>query len=113
MDVLPLCLRAATSRIRFILLTPTPPRRFRAPRCPPAPLSSPSPRPAPPRLRDPLTQEIIDEALVLWFPAPHSETGEDVAELQLHGGRAVIAATLAALGRLEGLRPAGAGEVTP
>ena len=35
--------------------------------------------------------EIIDEALILWFPAPHSETGEDVAELQLHGGRAVVA----------------------
>ena len=64
------------------------------------------------RLRDPLKQEIIDEALVLWFPAPHSETGEDVAELQLHGGRAVIAATLAALGRVEGLKPAEAGEFT-
>ena len=38
------------------------------------------------RVRDPQTNEIIDEALVLWFPAPHSETGEDVAELQRHGG---------------------------
>jgi len=56
--------------------------------------------------------EIIDEALALWFPAPHSETGEDVAELQLHGGRAVIAAVLDALGRVEGLRPAEAGEFT-
>ncbi|MBI2713246.1 MAG: tRNA uridine-5-carboxymethylaminomethyl(34) synthesis GTPase MnmE [Rhizobiales bacterium] len=64
------------------------------------------------RLRDPRTADIIDEALVLWFPAPHSETGEDVAELQLHGGRAVIAATLAALSRVEGLRPAEAGEFT-
>ena len=63
-------------------------------------------------MRDPQTNEIIDEALVLWFPAPHSETGEDVAELQLHGGRAVIAAMLAALGRIEGLRPAEAGEFT-
>ena len=36
--------------------------------------------------------EIIDQALALWFPGPHSETGEDVAELQLHGGRAVVAA---------------------
>ena len=69
-------------------------------------------RPALARLRDPQTNEIIDEALALWFPAPHSETGEDVAELQLHGGRAVIAATLAALGRVEGLRPAEAGEFT-
>src|SRR5512143_2343720 len=64
------------------------------------------------RLRDPASNEIIDEALALWFPAPHSETGEDTAELQLHGGRAVIAATLAALSRIEGLRPAEAGEFT-
>ena len=64
------------------------------------------------RLRDPQTKEPIDEALALWFPGPASETGEDVAELQLHGGRAVIAATLAALGKLEGLRPAEAGEFT-
>ncbi len=64
------------------------------------------------RLRDPQTLEPIDEALALWFPQPSSETGEDVAELQLHGGRAVIAATLAALSRLEGLRPAEAGEFT-
>ena len=62
---------------------------------------------------DPLTDnEIIDEALALWFPAPHSETGEDVAELQLHGGRAVIAAVLAALATVEGLRMAEAGEFT-
>src|SRR5450756_475444 len=62
---------------------------------------------------DPLADhEIIDEALALWFPAPNSETGEDVAELQLHGGRAVIAAVLGALGRIEGLRPAEAGEFT-
>jgi tRNA modification GTPase len=56
--------------------------------------------------------EVIDQALVLWFPAPQSETGEDVAELQLHGGRAVIAAVLSALSRVEGLRPAEAGEFT-
>jgi tRNA modification GTPase len=64
------------------------------------------------RIRDPADNEIIDEALALWFPAPHSETGEDVAELQLHGGRAVIAAVLAALATVEGLRPAEAGEFT-
>jgi tRNA modification GTPase len=56
--------------------------------------------------------ELIDQALALWFPAPHSETGEDVAELQLHGGRAVIAAVFAALSQIEGLRPAEAGEFT-
>jgi tRNA modification GTPase len=64
------------------------------------------------RVRDPQSGEVIDEALALWFPAPGSETGEDVAELQLHGGRAVIAAVLAALGRIEGLRPAEPGEFT-
>src|SRR5450830_1375000 len=64
------------------------------------------------RVRDPQTAEIIDEALGLWFPGPNSETGEDMAELQLHGGRAVIAAVLAALSQLEGLRPAEAGEFT-
>jgi tRNA modification GTPase len=63
------------------------------------------------RIRD-NDNEIIDEALALWFPAPNSETGEDTAELQLHGGPAVIAATLDALGRVEGLRPAEAGEFT-
>jgi tRNA modification GTPase len=64
------------------------------------------------RVRDPATDELIDEGLALWFPAPHSETGEDIAELQLHGGRAVIAAVLAALGKLDGFRPAEAGEFT-
>jgi tRNA modification GTPase len=56
--------------------------------------------------------EVIDEALALWFPGPRSETGEDVAELQLHGGRAVIAAVMAALAQVDGLRPAEAGEFT-
>jgi len=57
-------------------------------------------------------REPIDQALSLWFPAPHSETGENVAELQVHGGRAVIAAVLARLGELKGLRPAEPGEFT-
>ena len=63
------------------------------------------------RLRD-AAGEAIDDALVLWFPGPHSETGEDTAEFQLHGGRAVVAAVLAALGKVPGLRPAEAGEFT-
>ncbi len=63
-------------------------------------------------VRDPATGEAIDEALVLWFPAPRSETGEDTAELQLHGGYAVVAGVLEALGRIEGCRPAEAGEFT-
>src|SRR5437016_1365429 len=56
--------------------------------------------------------ELIDQALALWFPAPHSETGEDVAELQLHGGQAVIAAVLQALAAVEGCRLAEPGEFT-
>jgi tRNA modification GTPase len=63
------------------------------------------------RLRD-AAAEAIDDALVLWFPGPNSETGEDTAEFQLHGGRAVIAAVLEALGTIPGLRPAEAGEFT-
>lgn len=56
--------------------------------------------------------ELLDRALVLRFPGPGSATGEDVAELHLHGGRSVVAAVLAALGALEGLRPAEGGEFT-
>jgi tRNA modification GTPase len=55
---------------------------------------------------------IIDRALVLFFPRPASFTGEDVAELHLHGGRAVVAAALAALAALPGFRPAEPGEFT-
>ena len=64
------------------------------------------------KVREPATGEVIDQALALWFPGPHSETGEDTAELQLHGGRAVVAAVCAALARIDGLRPAEAGEFT-
>jgi tRNA modification GTPase len=56
--------------------------------------------------------EPIDDALVLWFPAPKSETGEDTVEFHLHGGRAVVAALVRALGAMEGLRPAEPGEFT-
>ena len=52
----------------------------------------------------------LDQALVIWFPAPHSFTGEDCLELQLHGSRAVISAVLAALGAMNGLRLAEPGE---
>ena len=62
-------------------------------------------------MRDPDTGEDIDDGLALWFPAPRSVTGEDVAELHLHGGRALLAAVMAALGRL-GLRLAEPGEFT-
>jgi len=64
------------------------------------------------RVHDPASGEVIDEALALWFPAPHSETGEDVAELQVHGGQAVIAGVLKALAAIEGCRLAEPGEFT-
>jgi tRNA modification GTPase len=56
--------------------------------------------------------EPLDRALVLRFPGPHSATGEDVAELHLHGGRAVVAAVLEALAGIDGLRLAEPGEFT-
>jgi tRNA modification GTPase len=75
------------------------------------------PLPAPRRaslraLRDPGDGAEIDRGLVLWLPGPASFSGEDMAELHVHGGRAVVAATLAALGRVPGLRPAEPGEFT-
>jgi tRNA modification GTPase len=56
--------------------------------------------------------EVLDRGLVLFFPGPASFTGEDVAELQVHGGRAVIASILKALAGLPGYRAAEAGEFT-
>lgn len=64
------------------------------------------------RLTDPASGELLDRALLLWLPGPASVTGEDVAELHLHGGRAVAGAVLEALGALPGLRPADPGEFT-
>ena len=64
------------------------------------------------RVRDPVSNEAIDQALALWFPGPKSETGEDMAELQLHGGRAIVAGVLDALAGIENCRPAEAGEFT-
>ena len=55
---------------------------------------------------------LLDEALVLWFPGPKTATGEDLAELHCHGGRAVLAAVETALAALPGLRRAEPGEFT-
>ncbi len=63
------------------------------------------------KLRDPRTGEVLDRGLALWFPGPASFTGEDMAEFHLHGGRAVIAGVLDALGGL-GIRLAEPGEFT-
>jgi len=61
---------------------------------------------------DPDSRETLDEGLVFWFPGPASETGEDVVELHVHGGRAVVAAIFRVLGNISGFRPAEAGEFT-
>ncbi len=64
------------------------------------------------RFVDPKNAIPLDQGLALWFPGPATVTGEDLAELHIHGGRAVVAAVMAALGEIEGLRPATAGEFT-
>lgn len=56
--------------------------------------------------------EALDNAVVIRFPGPKSVTGEDVVELHLHGGRAVVASVLTCLASIAGLRPAEAGEFT-
>jgi tRNA modification GTPase len=61
-------------------------------------------------LRHPVTGEELDRALVVRFPAPRSFSGEDMAELQVTGGRAVLAAVVEALASLPNLRPADPGE---
>ncbi len=63
-------------------------------------------------LHDPRDGSLLDRALVLVFPGPASATGEDLVELHLHGGRAVVRAAENALAALPGLRPAEAGEFT-
>ena len=63
-------------------------------------------------LFDPVDRLLLDRALILFFPGPDTVTGEDLAELHCHGGRAVVEAVLVALGRLPGFRSAEPGEFT-
>lgn len=63
-------------------------------------------------LRDPKTKEVLDQGLGLFFPGPASFTGEDVLELQVHGGFAVIEGVFGALNGIDGLRMAEPGEFT-
>src|ERR1700749_3027659 len=58
---------------------------------------APEPRQATRALLRDAAGQPIDDAVILWFPAPASATGEDVAELHVHGGRAVIASVVATL----------------
>jgi len=55
-------------------------------------------------------KKVLDRAIILYFKAPHSFTGEDVVEYQVHGGRGVISAVMQALSKIDGLRPAERGE---
>jgi tRNA modification GTPase len=64
------------------------------------------------KLSDPQSGETLDHSLIIWFPAPASFTGENVAELHIHGGRAVMEAIFGALDGFEGVRPAEPGEFT-
>lgn len=63
-------------------------------------------------LTDPKDKVFLDNALILTFPGPNSASGEDLAELHLHGGRAVVRAVESALANLPGLRRAEPGEFT-
>ena len=58
------------------------------------------------------TSELIDEGLILWFPGPESYTGEDMAEIQVHGSKAVVDALLSSLSDIENCRLAEPGEFT-
>lgn len=64
------------------------------------------------KLTDPDSCALLDTGLVLWFPGPGTATGEDLAELHVHGGRAIVRALESVLTRLPGLRAATAGEFT-
>ncbi|MDC3125732.1 tRNA uridine-5-carboxymethylaminomethyl(34) synthesis GTPase MnmE [Candidatus Pelagibacter sp.] len=58
------------------------------------------------------TSELIDEGIILWFPGPESYTGEDMAEIQVHGSKAVIDAVHNSISKIENCRLAEPGEFT-
>ena len=58
------------------------------------------------------TSELIDEGIILWFPGPESYTGEDMAEIQVHGSKAVIDALHTSISHIENCRLAEPGEFT-
>ncbi len=58
------------------------------------------------------TSELIDEGLILWFPGPQSYTGEDMVEIHIHGGKAVVEALLNTLSNVKSCRLADPGEFT-
>ena len=58
------------------------------------------------------TSELIDEGIIIWFPGPESYTGEDMAEIHIHGGKAVILAVQNEISKVKNCRLAEAGEFT-
>ena len=64
------------------------------------------------KINDIKTSELIDEGLILWFPGPQSYTGEDMVEIHVHGGKAVVEALLTTLSNLKNCRLAEPGEFT-
>ena len=64
------------------------------------------------KFKDPETKDLIDEGILLWFPGPQSYTGEDMAELHVHGSKAVIDAIHKSISKIDGCRLADPGEFT-
>ena len=58
------------------------------------------------------TSEFLDEGIIIWFPGPQSYTGEDMAEIHVHGGKAVIESLLDTISMIKNLRLAEPGEFT-
>ena len=58
------------------------------------------------------TSELIDEAIIIWFPGPNSYTGEDMAEIHVHGGKAVVFALQNEISKVKNCRLAEPGEFT-
>ena len=58
------------------------------------------------------TFELIDEGIIIWFPGPHSYTGEDMAEIHIHGGKSVILAVQKEISKIQNCRLAEPGEFT-
>ena len=64
------------------------------------------------KIKNTNTSELIDEGIILWFPGPESYTGEDMVEIQVHGGKAVILAVQNELAKIKNCRLAEPGEFT-
>tara|TARA_B100000963_G_scaffold168548_1_gene146443 strand:- start:114 stop:1445 length:1332 start_codon:yes stop_codon:yes gene_type:complete len=64
------------------------------------------------KINDIKTYELIDEGIIIWFPGPQSYTGEDMAEIHVHGGKAIVLALQNELSKIENFRLAEPGEFT-